>query len=260
MRLTTIGTGTAAPSPTRVCAGHLVEAGADRILLDCGSGIVHRMAGLGIDWMSITHVAITHFHTDHISDLATLMYAWRYGAIPWRVRPITLVGPPSTAELLARIDAVCGGALATMGFPIEVRELGDGESLTLPGGGVLSARRVPHTPESVAYSIEHERRRVVYTGDTGPDDALGAWAARADILLAECSLPKAMRVESHLTPEDCAELAAAARPRTLVLTHFYPPVERVDVRAIVGERFAGPVMLAHDGWSMALGEGKPEKG
>ena len=37
-------------------------------------------------------------------------------------------------------------------------------------------------------------------------------------------------------------------PKRLALTHFYPPVEDVDVRAIVGARYAGPVTLAVDGW------------
>jgi ribonuclease BN (tRNA processing enzyme) len=241
-----------------VCAGHLVEAGADRVLFDCGSGVVHRMAALGIDWMGITHVALTHFHNDHIADITTLLYAWRYGAIPWRQAPITVIGPPATSELAARIDAVCGGCFATFGFPIELRELPPGETLELPGGSRLSSRKVPHTPESVAYSIEREGRRVVYSGDTGRDEGLAAWAARCDVLIAECSLPESMRIASHLTPEDCAELAAAALPRTLVLTHFYPPVEQVDVRAIVAARYTGRVVLAHDGWSMTVGDREQE--
>ena len=47
MRLTTIGTGTAAPTPGRVQSGHFVDAGAVRLLLDCGSGVAGRMADLG---------------------------------------------------------------------------------------------------------------------------------------------------------------------------------------------------------------------
>jgi ribonuclease BN (tRNA processing enzyme) len=43
-------------------------------------------------------------------------------------------------------------------------------------------------------------------------------------------------------------LAAAAAPRNLALSHFYPPVEQVDVRALVGARYTGPVTLATDGW------------
>ena len=105
MRLTTIGTGTAAPSPTRVQAGHLVEAGDVRLLLDCGSGVVARMAELGLRWQDVTHVALTHFHADHITDLVNLVVAWRYGQLPPRSAPATLLGPPGTAALVERLAA-----------------------------------------------------------------------------------------------------------------------------------------------------------
>jgi ribonuclease BN (tRNA processing enzyme) len=112
--------------------------------------------------------------------------------------------------------------------------------------------KVPHTEESVAYSVEAGGRRLVYTGDTAPDAALGAWAAGCDLLLAECSLPAELAIPSHLTPEQAGDLAAAARPGLLVLTHLYPPVERVDVPALVATRFDGPVVVAHDGWTHEL--------
>jgi ribonuclease BN (tRNA processing enzyme) len=104
----------------------------------------------------------------------------------------------------------------------------------------------------VAYSVTHGRRRIVYTGDTAPDASLGAWAAGCDVLLCECSLPAELAVPTHLTPEQAGDLAAVAGPGLLVLTHFYPPVDRVDVPAIVGARWTGPVVLAHDGWSLHL--------
>ena len=249
MRLTTIGTGTAAPSAGRVCSGHLIEAGGVRLLLDCGSGVVHRMAQTGIDWMSITHVALTHFHADHTSDLATLLFAWRYGAIPWRTEPIVIYGPPGTADVIARLDAAFGGKFFTLGYEIRIQEVVEGESVAVADSVRLVSRKVPHTDESVAYSIESGGRRIVYTGDTGPDEALGVWAAGCDLLLAECSLPETMRMATHLTPEGCGELAARAVPRHLVLAHFYPPVELVDIRAIVAAQYAGVTTLASDGWS-----------
>jgi ribonuclease BN (tRNA processing enzyme) len=251
MRVTTIGTGTAAPSPGRVCAAHLVETADVRLLLDCGSGSVHRMAQLGIDWMAITHLAVTHFHADHTTDIATLFFAWRYGAIPWRQLPIVVYGPAGTRDVIARIDAAFGGSFGTLGYAIDVREMAPGESADL-GGVMVSAHKVPHTPESVAYSIQAGANRVVYTGDTGRDASLGEWAAGSDMLIAECSLPESMKMATHLTPEDCGELAAQASPGTLVLTHFYPPVEAVDIRAIIGTRFPGPVVLAFDGWSTVI--------
>ena len=260
MRLTTVGTGTAAPSAARVNAGALVEAGGVRLLLDCGSGVVHRMAALGVDWGGITHVALTHFHADHVSDLPTLVVAWRYGQLPPRSRPVTIVGPPGTRALLERLAAALWTSLLAPGYAVEVRELEPGAATELGDGVTLSCRKVPHTDESVAYSVEHAGRRIVYTGDTAPDPELGAWAARCDLLLAECSLPAEMAVPGHLTPETAGELAAAARPRLLALTHFYPPVERVDVRAIVGARFDGPVVLAHDGWTTTIDDAPADAG
>jgi len=253
MRLTTIGTGTAAPSPARVNAGHLVEAGGVRLLLDCGSGVVHRMAALGLPWSDVTHVALTHFHADHTSDLATLFVAWRWGQLPARTAPVTLVGPPGTGALVERMAAALWKELPSPGYPVEVVELAPGgEGYALAPDVRLTSAKVPHTEESVAYSVEHAGRRLVYTGDTAYDAAVAGWASRCDVLLSECSLPRSMAVATHLTPEECGMMAAIARPRLLVLTHMYPPVERVDVRAIVAERFPGPVVLATDGWSTEL--------
>ena len=84
--------------------------------------------------------------------------------------------------------------------------------------------------------------------------ALGAWAHGCDLLLAECSLPDSMAMPTHLTPSQVGALGAAAQPGVLVLTHFYPPVEAVDIPGEVGARFGGRVVLATDGWSLDLEE------
>jgi ribonuclease BN (tRNA processing enzyme) len=254
VRLTTIGTGTVSLTPGRVCAGHLVEAGDVRLLLDCGSGVVHRMSERGLDWWGITHVALTHFHADHVGDLPTLVFAWKYARRPGRAAPLTLVGPPGTRELVARLAGAFGAWMEEPGFPFTVVELPRDGALALAEGVTLSARPVPHTPESVAYSVEHGRHRIVYTGDTGWDPSLGEWATGCDVLLCECSLPEQWAIPQHLTPEQCGALAAIARPRLLALTHLYPPVLEVDIPAAVRSRYAGDVVIASDGWTYAREE------
>jgi ribonuclease BN (tRNA processing enzyme) len=249
MRLTTVGTGTISLTPGRACAGHLVESGEVRLLMDCGSGVVHRMSELGLDWWGITHVALTHFHADHVGDLPTLVFAWKYARRPGRAAPLTLVGPPGTHALVERLAGAFGAWMLDPGFPFRIVELPPGESAPLGGGVTLAARAVPHTAESVAYSVEHGRRRVVYTGDTGWDPSLGEWATGCDVLLCECSLPESWAIPQHLTPEQCGALAAIARPRLLVLTHLYPPVLEVDIPAAVRSRYAGDVVVARDGWT-----------
>src|SRR5207247_7933761 len=93
MRLTVLGTGTIAFSPRRSCSGYYVEAGAARILMDCGSGTTRRLAELGIDWPAITHVVLSHFHIDPHADLPRVVFAWKYGILPPRSSPVDIIGP-----------------------------------------------------------------------------------------------------------------------------------------------------------------------
>lgn len=254
VRLTTVGTGTAAPSPGRVSSGHLVECGQALVLMDCGSGVVHRMAEFGLRWPDITHVVLTHFHHDHTGDLPTLIFAWRHGMMPARSAGIQIIGPAGTSDLLDRTSIASGAWVREPGFPVSVREMEPGETFELASGLTIGAHRTPHTDESLAYALTTAGHRLVYTGDTGLDEGLAEWASGCDLLLAECSLPQAMALPTHLTPEQCGQLAALARPGRLALTHFYPPVERVDIRAAVATAFDGPLTLAVDGWTLDLEE------
>ena len=254
MRITTIGTGTAAPHAKRAQSGTLIEVGDVRLLVDCGSAVVLRMAELGLKWQTLTHVAITHFHADHTSDIATLIYGWRYGMLPQRLVPVQLIGPPGFAALLESMKTVFGAELLDAPPPISITELAMGVSHPLADDVVLHRHKVPHTAESVAYSISGHGRRVVVSGDTGFDPALAVWAEGCDVLVCECSLPDSMALPTHLTPRQCGAIAAIAQPKRLVLTHFYPPVEAEDIESQVAEHFGGPVIRCHDGWSLNLEE------
>jgi ribonuclease BN (tRNA processing enzyme) len=249
--LTVLGTGTIALSPRRSCAGYLVEAADARVLVDCGSGTTRRLAEMGLPWQTLTHIALTHFHIDHHGDVPTLIFAMKYGMLPARNAPIDVIGPVGTRALLERLAAAYGDWVLAPGFEVRITELEPGGSFDL-GGWRLDCTKVPHTPESVAYSFSEGSRRLVYSGDTGFDPAFAEWAARCDLLVLECSLPEAMAIPEHLTPEQCGEIGRLARPGTLVLTHLYPPVEWVDLAGIVAARYDGPLVIAHDGWQTEI--------
>jgi ribonuclease BN (tRNA processing enzyme) len=254
-RFRALGTGTVALSPTRGCAGYLVETDGVRLLIDCGSGVTRRLAELRIEWQSITHIALTHFHLDHYSDIPTLLYAFRYGMLPVRSAPLEIIGPVGTRDLFDKLAAVYGEFLTKPVYPQTIHEIEPGETreLGLPDcPTALTAQKVPHTAESVAYSITLGSRRIVYTGDTGVSPELGEWARGCDLLVAECSLPTAMAIPEHLTPEQAGELGRAAQPGMLALTHFYPPVEQVDIEGLVRRSYTGPLTLTHDGWGCEI--------
>jgi ribonuclease BN (tRNA processing enzyme) len=222
------------------------------MLLDFGSGVSIRLAQLGIEWTSITHVALTHFHADHVLDVPTMLVAWRYGTLPARSAPLDIIGPPGTVQLVERMSEALGISFREYGFPVNIREMAAGERIVVDEDFAIESRSVPHTPESVAYLIEAAQRRIVYTGDTGFDEGLARWAAGCDVLLSECSLPESMAIPTHLTPQQVGAIAAIAQPALLALTHQYPPLEQVDVPAAIAAHHAGPVVVCHDGWSTEL--------
>ena len=180
-----------------------------------------------------------------------MLFAWKYGQLPPRSTPVDIIGPVGTRALLERLAAAYGEWVLAPGYEVRVTELEPGGSFDL-GGATLSCTKVPHTPESVAYSITDGKRRLVYSGDTGFDTAFAEWAKQCDLLVLECSLPQSMAIVEHLTPEQCADVARIAQPRRLVLTHLYPPVETVDIAAIVAAKYDGEIVIAKDGWTTQL--------
>ncbi len=254
MRLTVVGSGTVAPSAARTAAAYWVEAGAARVLLDCGAGTMHRLAQQGIPWAEATHVAITHFHLDHWGELPMFLYAGRYGTLPPRRAPLVLIGPAGIRTRLLVLAGALGDWVTDPGYPLEVWEIVPGTPQELVPGVMLEARRTPtHTAESLAYSLRADGARLVYTGDTGPDEALARWAAGCDLLLAECSLPDGKGISIHLTPSQAGALARSAGARRLVLTHFYPQIEGTDPAATARRVFPGDVTAATDGDRFTIG-------
>jgi ribonuclease BN (tRNA processing enzyme) len=214
---------------------------------------VHRLARFGLAWNHITHLALTHFHPDHFGEVPALLFALRHATVPPRTEPLVVLGPPGTVDLLHRLAAGFGDWVTAPGYPLVMLDVVPDEPFPLGPSLVLETHPVPHTEESVAIALRTPGARMVYTGDTGPSDALADWAHGCDLLLAECSLPDAMAIAIHLTPRQAGALAARARAKRMVLTHLYPPVEQVDVLAEVAERYTGPVAIANDGGSFEIG-------
>lgn len=220
--------------------------------MDCGAGTCHRLQQFGLPWFELTHIAITHFHADHFGELPALLFAMKYGWYHPRKEPLTLCGPRGFRALLDKLAAAFGDWVTEPGWPLTICELRPGVTQSLADGVSLDCTPVPHTDESLAFAISAGGRRLVYTGDTGPSEALGDWARGCDLLLAECSLPDNMAMDIHLTPSSVAALAARAQAKTLVLSHLYPPVEQVDIVATVATRYKGRVEIAQDGASFEV--------
>jgi len=106
---------------------------------------------------------------------------------------------------------------------------------------------VDHNPESIAYRITSSGGiSMVYSGDTDFSENLVTLSKDADLLICESALPDELKVKGHLTPSLAGEIAERANVRKLVLTHFYPECDQVDIEKECRKTYSGPLLLAED--------------
>ncbi len=252
--VTILGSGTLLPDDGRRSAAHLVDGPSFRLLLDCGSGTLHGFQRWGVAWRELSHVALSHFHTDHFGDLAPLLWALKHGLPEGRADPLTLLGPHGLRDVLEALATAHGDFVLDPDFPLDIIELGPGETWVDGDAGLrLSTHFTRHTPESLAYRIESADGTVGYTGDTGPLPALGAFFEGVSVLICECALADGTELRVHLTPATAAALARDAAPSALVLTHLYPEVDRAGLPDRMRELgYRGPVHVARDGLRLGV--------
>ena len=219
------------------------------MLLDCGSGTLHGLARHAVDWGGLTHIAISHYHNDHVGDLSAVLFALKHGLADAREDPLTLVGPPGFGGFLSRLGAALGEHVLDPGFPLRVCELGPDDVFEQKESGLrIRAHPTPHTDESVAYRVETAGGVVSYTGDTGPSDAVGEFLAGCSLLIGECALTDPPEMEFHLAPSGLARIATLAGAELLIVTHVYPPTRPADAALLVGQHgFGGHVVPGEDG-------------
>jgi ribonuclease Z len=265
--VTLLGTGSPLPSPDRAGPATLVRAGDATVLVDCGRGVVMRLAAAGVLPVGLTAVLLTHLHSDHITDLNDVVTTqWVMAPRPL---PLRVVGPPGTRgvvqELLAmlapdqryRIDH---HADLTEGPLVEVTEVGPGDVVAL-GRATATVHPTDHRPvtPTVGYRIEHDGAVAAIAGDTVPCEGLDALCAGADLyvqtviredLVRAIPSPRLQDIlDYHSTVEQAAQTAARAGVRTLVLTHYVPPMTPGDEdawRALAAAYFDGEIVLGDD--------------
>ncbi|HET7324119.1 MAG TPA: MBL fold metallo-hydrolase, partial [Halococcus sp.] len=126
MRVTFLGTGAAMPSGRRTQTGLLLNSDDDRLLVDCGSGVLNALARTETGYEGVSTVLLTHHHLDHVADLLPVLKArWLAGE-----DHLEIVGPQGTKELL---DGLLDVHEYMQGrLDLRVREITD-ESFSLAG-------------------------------------------------------------------------------------------------------------------------------
>ena len=251
MRVTFLGTGSALPTGDRFQTGLLVESGSDRLLIDCGSGVLHALQRTDVGYEGVDTVLLTHHHLDHVSDLLALLKArWLAGA-----DSLAVAGPPGTSTLvddLLDVHDYLDGRI-----DLAVRDL-TGEPFSLAGfdGRAIETR---HSKQCFAYRLTHPETDAtfVFSGDSTATRELLAFAEGADVLAHDCSYPDSVETDTHATPRQLGQTLAATGVTfdRLYLTHLYPHTDghHEEMLDSIGEYYDGDVRFAADGLTIDLG-------
>jgi ribonuclease BN (tRNA processing enzyme) len=115
------------------------------------------------------------------------------------------------------------------------------------GPFTVRTAQMVHPVPAYAIRVEHGNKSLVYTGDTGPNEALVELARGADLLLSEAALPDNdphNPTDLHLTPADAGEQAKKAGVKKLVITHVPPWYDRETQAENARRTYSGPVEIA----------------
>ncbi len=239
-----LGSGTATPSARRGSSGYLLASEMSTLLLDSGSGTMQAIAQAGYDFRDVDAIIYSHLHVDHTSDIAPFLFASRLPEAPRR-KELVIIGPPGIRRLIGGLRKLYEPWLEPQTYNLRIREIYEG-SISLIDWKITGLP-VEHTENALAFRLQHRSGgAIAYSGDSDYCENLVRVARDADVAIIECSYPDGMKVEGHLTPSLAGKLAREANCRKLVLTHFYPPCNGVDIIARAKAEYPGEIVQAED--------------
>lgn len=251
----------------------LVQMGSAEIVVDAGLGVTRALVQAGFDLRALSHIVITHLHSDHVLELGPLIHtAWTTGL----KTPVDLWGP-------AGLRAYWDGFMAAMAYDCDLRvadegrpRLGDLVRLHLLEEGAFAlgplqahTLRVPHPPvrDCFALRLEGAGKVLCLSADTAHFRPFADFARGADLLLHEAMLPEGTEAiiaktgmgdrlrqhlkNSHSTAQEAASIASMAGARHLAFYHLIPADDpdftETHWRAAITGHWDGPFTLARDG-------------
>jgi len=270
------GTAGSVPTARRGLPAILLRAGGERILFDCGEGTQQQLLR-SIGLPDVDAIFLTHLHLDHWLGLVGMLKTFDLRA---RERPLAIHGPPGLKALFATLRPIIGrtgyplslvelepyeeirfGGYAIGSFPVRHRVEAYGYAFVeddRPGRFDAAAARALGVAEGPDFGrlqrgetvgdvrpeqvVGEDRpgRKIVYSGDTMPCQAVEVLAEGADLLIHEATFLSDERARAretgHSTAAQAAELARDAGVRLLALTHlstrYFPREIRDEARAV----------------------------
>jgi len=257
------------------------------ILIDAGDGAAEQIAKAGHSLIDVDAIILSHLHIDHTGGLSAIIGMRYQQHIPGA---INIYGPPGTRQVvdgiiasekpLLDLDVASNPQVARLApSQVAVVEIIDGEQFSVDDVKITAAENSHYgfkigaadykAYQSLSYRFDMSDRSIVFTGDTGPSDAVQALARGVDLLVSEITNPDADLVslkaerpdlplfaypilknhleQQHLTADAVGKLAASAGVGSVVTTHNPMPDSLIpQARVRIASHYNGPVAFAKD--------------
>lgn len=283
--------GSAAPLPTvgRAQACLAVITPDHYFVIDAGSGSANNLGLARVPNERINGVLLTHYHSDHITDIPTInVISWAGG----RQGPLKVYGPKGIQQVVNGFNfayahdrhyrtahhgedfmPIEDGQLEAVLFPPEsVQEFGE---LT------ITSFVVDHSPihPAVGYRFDYKGRSVVISGDTIVTERLHEMVDDADLLLSDAlsvpivnalqkaaeagGQPRLIKIledikDYHALVTDVTDLTRNSGVRMTALYHMVPGPRNTVMENIFKREIDDNMLLTEDGMWFTLPAGSDE--
>jgi ribonuclease Z len=291
LKITLCGTSSPIPAPGRAQACVAVETPEHLYIIDAGSGSAATANLSNVPMEKLRGILITHFHSDHISDIGDFnLNSWVAG----RPEPLQIIGPTGVERIVDGFNMAYeldrGYRVAHHGAELLNPKLGTlqakaiGEGVIIDQDGLrVTAFEVSHPPIEPAfgYRLDYGGRSVVISGDSLVTDKIVEISNGADVVLHDAMSLQLLRgaagmarttgntrlatvlqdiQDYHATTEDLNRLSSEAEIGQLALYHLVPaPRNAMALRAFSNDIPQG-ALLTEDGMVISLPAGSEEIG
>jgi len=291
LKITLCGTSSPIPAPGRAQACVAVETPEHLYIIDAGSGSAATANLSNVPMEKLRGILITHFHSDHISDIGDFnLNSWVAG----RPEPLQIIGPTGVERIVDGFNMAYeldrGYRVAHHGAELLNPELGTLQSKTIAEGVIvdqdglrITAFEVSHPPIEPAfgYRLDYGGRSVVISGDSLVTDKIVEISNGADVVLHDAMSLQLVRgaagmarttgntrlatvlqdiQDYHATTDDLNRLSSEAEIGQLALYHLVPaPRNAMALRAFSNDIPEG-ALLTEDGMVISLPAGSEEIG
>ena len=276
MVVTLVGTGGPEITADRAGISTLVEGEGQELLFDVGWGALDGLYKSRVMPQSVTHVFLTHLHSDHISGLPDLWMT------PWfllgRTAKLEVWGPVGTQAMIDGmrqmyahdVEHRANAKFKREDLDIVVHEIQAGV-VYAQGGVTVTAVAVEHADGNPAfgYRVQAGEHAVFLTGDCTYGPELVTAAKGVDVVVSnvvagtpelEGSAQWKPVMAKLMLPEQAARLFEETKPRLAVYSHFVKKGlpgaagDAVIVKRTRDAGYKGPLLMGEDHTRIVVGK------